>query len=262
MNSIVRFLKNKNTVTVIGIILIVAILWLGYYYQLQKQVKPVSVPVAAVTIQPRTQITADMITYVDVPQAYISENAVTNEAQILSMYAQYNTVIPAGSMFYNEALTTEQAMPNYLLSLLKEGEIGVSYNMNNETRVGFNIMPGEKIDLYMKLQSEDGSVMFGKFLENVDVLAVLDSEGNSTYEVNDGSRTADYLIFGVQEDIFLLLSRAQYLDIEFVAVQHGAWVDDENAQITLTTQELVDYINAHSTKLSSDPATSTIQRVQ
>ena len=37
MNSIVRFLKNKNTVTVIGVILIIAILWGGYYYQLQKQ---------------------------------------------------------------------------------------------------------------------------------------------------------------------------------------------------------------------------------
>lgn len=262
MNSIVRFLKNKNTVTVIGIILIVAILWAGYYFTLQRQVKPISVPVAATTIQPRTQITSDMITYVDVPQAYIGENAITSEAEILSMYSQYNTVIPQGSMFYREAITTEQAMPNYLLKLLEDGEIGISYDISEGNMTGFNIMPDEKIDLYMKIETEDGSIMFGKLLENMEVLAVLDSEGNSTYEVNDGSRTADYLVFGVQEDVFLLLMRAQYLDIEFVPVQHGAWVQDADAQVTLTTQELVDYIKAHTVQLSSDPTTSTIQRIQ
>ena len=262
MNSIVRFFKNKNTITVIGIILIVAILWLGYYFQLQRLVKPVSVPVAATTINPRTQITSDMIKYVDVPQAYISENAITNESEILSKYAQYNTMIPEGSMFYGEALTTEQSMPNYLLKLLNEGEIGISYDLGEGAMVGFNIMPDEKIDLYMKITSEDGSIMFGKFMENMKVLAVLDSEGNSTYEVSDNSRTADYLVFGVQEDVFLLLMRAQYLDIEFIPIQHGAWVDDKDAEIALSTQELVDYIKANTVQLSSDPTTSTIQRIQ
>lgn len=269
MNSIVRFFKNKNTVTVIGVIIIVALLWGGYYYQVQKQVKPVSVPVAAVTIQPRTQITSEMITYVEVPEAYITENAITNEDDILSMYAHYNTVIPAGSMFYNEAVTTAEAMPNYLLTLLKEGEIGLSYDLGTVEGPAPAIMPGEKIDIYMRVTTEEGSVMLGKLIENIEVLAVTDSEGYNVYEVNDGSRTPAYLNFGVQEDIFLLLMRAQYLDVEFFPIQHGAWKDDKNAQITLTTQELIDYINARVVKLSTDPVAgannqqnTTIQQVQ
>lgn len=263
MNSIVRFLKNKNTVTVIGVILIIALLWGGYYFQLQRQVKPVSVPVAAVTIPPRTQITADMITYVDVPEAYISENAVTNQQQILSMYTNYNTAIPAGSMFYNDALTTEQAMPNYVLSLLKDGEYGVAYNITTaDNTISWGIMPGDKIDLYMRVTTEEGSVMLGKFLENIEVLAVTDSEGNNTYEVSDGSRTADKLIFGVKEDVFLLLLRSNYLDIELFPIQHGAWVDDSNATTRLTTQELIDYIKARVVQLSTDPSSNQIEQVQ
>ena len=263
MNSIVRFLKNKNTVTVIGVILIVAILWGGYYFQLQKQVKPVSVPVAAVTIAPRTQITSDMITYVDVPQAYISENAITDEAQILSMYSNFNTSIPAGSMFYSEALTTEQAMPNYFLSLLKEGEFGVAYNLNAEDNtISWGIMPGDKIDFYMKVTADDGSVMLGKLLENVEILGVTDNEGNNTYEVSDGSRSADRLIFGVTEDIFLLLLRSNYLDVEFFPIQHGAWVDDSEATTKLTTQELIDYIQARVVQLSTDPTSNQIEQVR
>ena len=96
MNSIVRFLKNKNTVTVIGVIGIIAILWIGYSITLNKTVKPVSVPVAAQTIQPRTQITADMIKYVDVPEAYISDNAIRNSQDLIDKYSNYNTMIPAG----------------------------------------------------------------------------------------------------------------------------------------------------------------------
>ena len=151
MNSVVRFFKNKNTVTVLGVLLIALILGFGYYYQVQKQVKPISVPVAAVTIQPRTEITSDMITYVEVPEAYISENVVRNEQEIIAKYAQYNTVIPAGSMFYNETLTTKEMLPNYLLSLLKEGEIGLSFKIGEMEGPKPPIMPGEKIDIYMKV---------------------------------------------------------------------------------------------------------------
>lgn len=263
MNSITRFFKNKNTITILGIIAIVAMLWGVYTYQINKQVKPKSVPVAAVTIQPKTKITADMITYVEVPEAYISVNAVTDDSNILDMYSNYNTVIPAGSMFYSEALTTEKALPNYLLTQLKEGEYLINYNLkSSDVSSAWGIMPGDKIDLYMRVTSDEGSIMLGKFLENVEVLDVIDSEGNSTYDVSDGSRRADKLVFAAQEDIFLLLLRSNYLDIELFPVQHGAWIDDSDSTITLTTQELIDYIKARVVQLSTDPTSSTIQKAQ
>lgn len=263
MNSIMRFLKNKNTVTVIGVIAIVAILWGGYYYQLQKTVKPKSVPVAATTIQPRTQITSDMIKYVDVPESYISDNAIRDEADLINMYANYNTIIPEGSMFYNESITTKQAMPNYILSLLKEGEYAVSYDLEStELTDGWGIMPGDKIDLYMRVTTEDGSVMLGKLVENIEIIAAVDSEGNNVYEVNDGSRKPSKLIFGVKEDIFLLLLRSNYIDIELFPIQHGTWKDDKDATTQLTTQELVDYIKARTIELSTDPVNSTIEQVR
>ena len=263
MNSIMRFLKNKNTVTVIGVILIIGILWGGYYYQLQRQVKPVSVPVAATTIQPRTQITSDMIKYVEVPKAYITDNAITSESEILNYYANYNTMIPEGSMFYKETVTTQESMPNYVLSLLKEGEFAVSYNLSSSSLTDvWGIMPGDKIDLYMRVATDERSVMLGKLLENVEVLAVTDSNGNNVYEVTDGSRVPEKLIFGVKEDVFLLLLRSNYLDIELFPIQHGAWVDDKDATTKLTTQELVDYIKARTVQLSTDPVNSTIEQVR
>ena len=65
MNSLTitlnRFLKNKNTVTIIGIIAVVGLLYWGYTSTLNNAVKPVSVPVAAETIQPRTKITSNNV---------------------------------------------------------------------------------------------------------------------------------------------------------------------------------------------------------
>lgn len=261
MNSIVRFFKNKNTVTALGVLLIIAVLCLGYYYTVQKKVKPVSIPVANQTIQPRTPITSDMIKYIEVPESYLSDNVVRSETEILSKYTQYNTLIPSGSMFYKETLATPESMPNYLASLLKEGEFAVYLDLNSESKTGgflSSIMPGDKIDIYMKVETQEGSVMLGKFMENVEILAALDSEGNNVFEVNDGSRTTEYLYFGVKEDLFLLLLRSQYLEVSFFPVQHGAWVDDKDADLKLSTQELIDYLNARVTHLSSDPVTSTI----
>lgn len=263
MNSIVRFLKNKNTVTVIGVIGIIAILWIGYSITLNKTVKPVSVPVAAQTIQPRTQITADMIKYVDVPEAYISDNAIRNSQDLIDKYSNYNTMIPAGSMFYNESVTEKEALPNYLLTLLKQGEYIVSLDLDStEYSTGWGIMPGDKIDLYMRVKSDEGSVMLGKLIENVEILASQDSDGNNVYEVNDGSRKPKYLIFGLQEDIFLLLLRSNYLDVELIPVQHGTWIDDKDATTKLTTQELIDYLKARTTQLSTDPVSSQIEQVR
>ena len=263
MNSIVRFLKNKNTVTVIGVILIVAILWVSYYIQLQRTVKPVKVPVAASTIQPRTQITSQMIKYVDVPKAYITDNAITTEDKILEKYANYNTVIPEGSMFYKEAVTEKEALPNYVLTLLKEGEYAVTFKLSNSNVTDASgIMPGDKIDIYMRVKTNEGSVMLGKLLENVEILAVTDNDGNNVYEVNDGSRKPENLIFGVQEDIFLLLLRSNYIDVEMFPVPHGAWIDDKDATTKLTTQELIDYIKARTVQLSTDPVNSTIEQAR
>lgn len=267
MNSITRFLKNKNTVTAIGIIVIVALLWFVYTYQINKTVKPKSVPVANTTIQPKTKITADMITFVDVPEAYISENAVTSDDQIINMYSNYNTIIPKGSMFYSETLTTEKALPNYLLTRLKEGEFLLTYDLNSSSVLtNFGIMPGDKIDFYMRVTSDEGSVMLGKFLENVEIIDVLDGSGNSAYDVSDGSRQPSKLVFAVQEDLFLLLLRSNYLNIELFPVQHGTWINDAESSIKLTTQELIDYIKSRVVQLSTDPVAgqtrNSIQQVQ
>ncbi|MCM1370341.1 MAG: SAF domain-containing protein [Clostridium sp.] len=250
MRSLKKFFKNKNTVTIIGVILIVALLYFGYTYQINTQTKPTRVPVAAATIQPRTKITADMIKYIEVPGASISNNTVMNANDIIDMYANYNTVIPEGSLFYKEALATAKEMPDSAFVDIKQGDIPYQFAVTMESTYGNSIFPGNQIDLYMEAMNENGEVIVGKFIENVEVLAVKDSSGNHVFENTAENRTPAYIIFGVNDELNILLLKAKYLSsVTVFPVPHGAWKGTEG-QIQVSSEELKAYINERTVMLS------------
>ena len=67
MNNLVvgikKFFTNKNTVTVVGVILAIVILYVGYNMRINQAITPVTVPYATETIKARTQITEDCAIY-------------------------------------------------------------------------------------------------------------------------------------------------------------------------------------------------------
>lgn len=253
-NSLMRFIKNKNTITIIGVIVIVGLLYFAYSSTINTQVRPTSIPVAATTIQPRTLITEDMIKYVEVPAAILTTDVVRASNLIVGKYTNYNTLIPAGSMFYNGVLVTADEMPDSAFVDVKEGEIPYQFSVNVETTYGNSIFPGNKIDIYMKAVNDQGQVMVGKLLENVEVLAVKDSNGNHVFENTSESRTPAYLIFGVSDEIHLLLRKAEYLyaySVELFPVPHGGAVSAEG-ETKVSTQYLKDFINANTVNLPTE----------
>ena len=75
MNNLVvgikKFFTNKNTVTVVGVILAIVILYVGYNMRINQAITPVTVPYAVERINPRTQITEDMVSTMEIPQSGI-----------------------------------------------------------------------------------------------------------------------------------------------------------------------------------------------
>lgn len=257
-NALKRFFTNKNTVTIIGVIVIVGLLYFGYTSQINTQVKPVRIPVAAVDIQPRTLITENMIEYIEVPSAAVTSGVITSAQTIIgkdvSMYSNYNTVIPKGSMFFRSALVTAAEMPDSAFVDVKEGDIPYQFSVNMKTTYGNSIFPGNKIDIYMKAVDDKGKVMVGKLLENVEVLAVKDSSGRHVFENTTENRTPAYLIFGVNDEIHLLLRKAEYLysyAVELIPVPHGGSVPSAG-ETKVSTQYLKDFINANTVNLPNN----------
>ena len=244
-----RFLQNKNTVTILGVLVIILILFFGYRTQINRMVNPISnIPVAAETIQPKTKITSDMIEYIDVAPIVLQDNVIRHRNQVINKYSNYNTVIPQGSMFYTEAVVDESQLPDSAFVELAEGEVPYNFPVTMDTTYGNSIYPDNYIDIYMKSVNENGTLMVGKLIENVKVLAVKDSQGRHVFENSAEARTPSTLIFGLQPELNILLRKASYMSnysTVLFPVPHGVAVKTEEGETIVSSQTLKDFINAN-----------------
>lgn len=257
MNGIImsfkKMLQNKNIVTVLGVIIIMAILYFGYSYQIKKQVNPISgIPVAKTTIQPRTKITEDMIDTISVAPIVLNKGDILRStSDIVGKYSNYNTMIPEGSMFYKDTVVNEEDLPDAVLTKVEKGQILYSFPVDMESTYGNSIYPDNYIDIYMKANRSDNKVMVGKLVENIKVLAVKDSSGRNVFENTSDSRTPAYLMFGVSSEVYYLLRKASYMSgfsVELFPVPHGSSLESEDQQgtTTVTSTTLKNFINANS----------------
>ena len=250
--SLKKFFTNKNIVTVIGVIAILGLLYFGYTSTINNQVKPVKIPVANKTIQPRTLITDDMISYVEVPSAWVTNNVVRSSGNIIGMYTAVNTVIPSGSMFYSETLTTKENLPDSAFTAVKDGERPYSLSVNTSSTYGNSIFPGNVVDVFMKAVDENGQIMVGRLLAQVEILAVKDSSGNNVFEDTSQNRIPATLLFGVPEDVYILLKKSEYLSskgVELFPVPYGGTLPIEG-NLVVDREELVNYIESNTVSFS------------
>ena len=94
-NSIKRFLSNKNTVTVICIILGVVVLVVGYNWRVNQATDPVRIPYAKVAINSKTEIKAEMIGYTEVPSSLLNtaKSISRNANDVIGKYAQMKDIL-------------------------------------------------------------------------------------------------------------------------------------------------------------------------
>ncbi len=249
MIAMKRFFQNKNTVTVVGVLLILLVLFIGYRYQINRAVSPVSgIPVAVETIQPRTLIESDMVETVQVAPVVLSKNVIRTKAAVVGKYTAVNTVVPAGSMFYQNTVVSKEDLPDAAFVELEDGDIPYNFPVTMASTYGNSIYPGNYIDVYMKAFNENGELMVGKLIENVKVLAVKNSSGQNVFENSEETRTPAYMIFGLDYELNILLRKASYMSefsVELFPVPHGAAVKAGEGETAVSSQTLKDFINAN-----------------
>ena len=225
--AIKRFLRNKNTVTILVLILCVGLIYWGYNRQIKKNTEPVNVPYALREIEPRTLITSEMIGTIKVAKKMVSSGVLRSTNQIVGKYVNYDATVPAGSMFYDSVLVDWKDMPNSLWQDIEAGSTVVSLPVDLDSTYGNSIFPGNYIDLYyVTVSNEDGKnsgkLIFGKFIESIKVLSVIDGDGNNVFEKTVDVSTPSNLVFAVDEEYHLLLRKASYLSGTIIPVPRNA----------------------------------------
>ena len=231
MEKIKKFFKNKTVVSIIAIVACVAILFFFYNKRINDEIKPINVPFAKVEIPARTEITSDMIGNVKISSSMINKYVVTNQNDILGKFVNYNTKIPAGSLFYDSTLVNWEDMPDSAWSNIPNGHTIVSLPVNAQTTYGSSIYPGDKIDLYYQTY-DSGLLVVGRLISGINVLAVKDVQGGHIFKKSANQKEAAALIFSVPEDLHIFLRQAMYLDGQVIPVPRNKNYNPDSTEIS------------------------------
>ena len=244
MNGLNKFLKNKNTVTILGVLACLVILYAGYTMRINKKTALVDVYYANQTIQPKTKITEEMVSKTSVPEAFILGTYYKDYQQIIGKYSNYNTMIAEGSLFYTDLLVDEENLPDAIFYDVNEGERVVNFPVDTASTYGNAMMPGNLVDIYVKMIDTNEKVVYGELLEKIEILGVKDSSGNNVFESTEETRTPAYMYFSLPEAKYLLFSSLNYIkdyfneyEIEVVLVPNTVDYKDSDATATEVTSD-------------------------
>lgn len=250
-----KFLSNKNTVTILGVLLGVVILYVGYNYRIKSQINPVTVPYAVTTIPARTKITSDMIGSIEVPPAMIKGSPYMNSRDIIGKYVNVSSTIPQGSLFYSSSVVEKSELPDAIIYDYPDEYVLVNMDVNTSTTYGNMVYPGNYVDMYLKVVNnidEDETteitdkIMIGKLIENIKILAVLDSSGNDVFANPENVGTPSQIIFAVPEEYHILLRKAMYLrsySATLIPVPTNESLKEEPGAVAISNESLKDFIN-------------------
>lgn len=214
-----RFLSNKNTVTIIGVLLGLIVLYIGYNYRIKTAVSTISVPVAKKTITGRTTITSDLITQTEILSSMVTgkNNTIIRTTNNLvnandPFCVAIGTSIPAGGFFHTEQVVKCGSVNGNYLNNMPDGYSPVSIPVDLHKTYGNSMLPNDYIDLYAKMTSSDGKLIYAKLVSKLKIMAVVDSKGASVFD-NGVVGTPAELQFAcpnVQDgvNLFMLLSKA------------------------------------------------------
>lgn len=250
-----KIIVNKNTVTILGVILSLGILLFCYRMRINASIKPIKVPYAKTQIVSGIQITEDMVGITEVPPSMLEGDVLYDRASVIDKYSNADTTIPEGSLFYKRTVVEKDDLPANVILDYPSGYVLYNLPVTTESSYGNSIYPGNYIDIYLKVEtllegdqapSRDDKVMLGKLLSNVKIIAVRDQDGLPVFENPDETRTPAMVIFALPEEYYILLKKAEYLrtyDSKLLPVPTNESMKAEPGELEATSEALKEWIN-------------------
>jgi len=261
LTSLKRFLSNKNTVTIIGVIAGILVLYIGYNWRVKQATTPIQVPYAKQQLDSRHEITSEDIGYMQVSSEVVkkSPNLIKSANELIGKQVQYGNSIPANGLFYTNQVVDKATSPDYAISNIKDGYTVFNLNVDINSTYGNSIYPGNYIDLYFKGVDDSRRIIFGKLIESIEVLDVRDSQGQHVFETSSESRVPAVLVFAVPDEMFSLLKKAQYISgssVEIIPVPRNASYSANPGETNVSSVYIRDFILSKAVALPDEGSTN------
>lgn len=244
LNTFKKFFTNKTTVTILGVVVGVAVLFGFYTYRVNNAVNPTRVPVATRTIAATEEITSADIKMEEIGSSFLTDDIITSTNELVGKYINTGTSIPEGGMFYTSQIVEKEELPNSIFDEIPDGYTIYQLRVNNESTYANSIFPGDRIDLYMTT-TQDDLIYFGEFIRSIEVLAVRDANGENVFDVTSG-RTPAWLLFAVPTDMYRYLKVAEYIaNVTITPVPRNRTYNTESGSTEITNEALLQMIQSH-----------------
>ena len=244
LNTFKKFFTNKTTVTILGVVVGVAVLFGFYTYRVNNAVNPTRVPVATRTIAATEEITSADIKMEEIGSSFLTDDIITSTNELVGKYINTGTSIPEGGMFYTSQIVEKEELPNSIFDEIPDGYTIYQLRVNNESTYANSIFPGDRIDLFMTT-TQDDLIYFGEFIRSIEVLAVRDANGENVFDVTSG-RTPAWLLFAVPTDMYRYLKVAEYIaNVTITPVPRNRTYNTESGSTEITNEELLQMIQSH-----------------
>lgn len=218
-----RFVGNRNTVTLLGILACIGVLVIGYNYRVNQAMAPITIPYAKENIPSRTLITSDMVGRIKVTSTYVedADNLVRTATEVVNKYVSYKTSIPKGSLFYSDQLKEVDEMPDAAFANIDDGYTIYSLDVSLDDTYANSIEAGDYIDLYMSTRDPDSDnlIIYARFIESIRVLQVKDAQGNNIVGTGVENGKPSELIFAVKDDMYELLKLSEYITHPAISIK-------------------------------------------
>lgn len=187
----------------ICIILLSGLCVVGCRIYADRSMNLVKTVVASRDILPRTRITADDLTEIEVPGSYLMD-AYTSADEVIGMYTEIQGMIPAGSPIYRSMVFDSDDLPDQPVLQLEEGQ--TVYSLETDLSDAGVLTAGQRVDVHVSVEREYGVPVTGILLNHVRVIAVKDHKGLS---LDDEEST------GIP---FLVLLAVNRMDIDLLSI--------------------------------------------
>ncbi len=255
-----RFLSNKNTITILGVLLGLVVLFVGYNYRVKTAVDTVDIPYAKKTISAASEITSDAVGTMKILRSTINENKnlISDINRVLSASQRYcvseRSSVPEGGFFYTEQVKSCNLVNRDVLDNMPDGYKPVAIPVNLQTTYGNSMFPGDYIDLYAKMYTDEGKLIYEELVTKLPIMDVRDNNGMSIYYSNDTTGSPAMLLFAVPEELFSWLAKATLLTnvVELVPLPGNASYSAEVGETKVTNNRIKDVILEHTVEIKDE----------
>lgn len=169
---------NKRRVQWIGgALILIVINFLLFDIAVKRSIDYIEIPVAAISIKPRTKIDESHIMMQKVPSSLVAGNIFTDKAEIIEQWVKYSVSISSGSFFFQEYLEEADKSQDYPQLMLSEGQGVASLAIDLLVSAGNTLVANQFVDIVFTSKDKRKPILSDVIFRSVRVLAIKDRNG-------------------------------------------------------------------------------------